>query len=134
MDTNIKTEFVKIELEKIGVAINDDQTRSIRKYLNYRTGHLLNDRKFDVIKGNYLDGELQITHPNYERFLDIKKRPKQSDNVTEWKKRTRGKLKSYPIHNKIIMGNYNQLAYNLLYGLTEEVAKDIKTQLNNQNI
>jgi hypothetical protein len=81
-----------------------------------------------------MDGELQITHPDYERFLDIKKRPKQSDNVTEWKKRTRSKLKSYPIHNKIIMGNYNQLAYNLLYGLTQEVSKEIKTQLHNQNI
>jgi len=134
MDSSIKTEFVKIELEKIGVSINDDQTRSIRKYLNYRTGHLLNDRLFNVTRGSFLDGELAITHPNYERFLDIKKRPKQSDNVTDWKKKTRGKLKSYPIHNRIIMGNYNQLAYNLLYGLTEEVASKIKIQLDNQNL
>ena len=134
MDSNIKVEFVIQELEKIGVSINNDQTRSIKKYLHFRTGHLMNDRTFDVDKGRFMDGKLTITHPDYERFLDIKKRPKSSQNVADWKKRTRGKLKSYPIHNRIIMGNYNQLGYNLLYGLTDEVAKGIKNELHNQTI
>ena len=134
MDGNIKVEFVRQELEKIGISINEQEERSIRKYLHFRTGRLLNDRTRVVNQGDFLDGELSMTHPDYKRFLDIKKRPKPSQNVEAWRNRTRGKLKSYPIHNRIIMGNYNQLGYNLLYGFTDEVAKGIKNELDNQTI
>ena len=133
MDVKIKTEFVKQCLIEIGKDINEAQERAIRKHLHYRSGRLLNERIFNYEDGNFMDGKLILTHPVYERFLDIKKKPRVSSNVETWRKR-RKKPKSYPIHNRIIMGNYNRLASNLMYGLTEEVASKIKQELDNQTI
>ena len=131
MQSKIKTEFVKRALLDIGKEIDKAQGAAIQKYLNYRTGRLLDDRKFDVSRGDFMDGQLTITHPIYERFLDMKKKKGGSNNVNKWRNR---KKKIYPIHNRIIMGNYNRLAYILMYGLTEEVASAIKKDLDNQTI
>jgi len=133
MDREIIRAFVKKELEQIGKDIDQAQERAISKLLHYRTGRLINYRVFDTREGEYIDGQLTITHPAYERFLDIKKRPKVSANVEDWRKR-RTKPKAYPIHNRIIMGHYNRLADRLMFGLTEEMAKEIKSQLDNETI
>lgn len=130
---DIKTEFIKQELEKIGKQIDQDQLRAISKYLHYKTGRLEKGRFFEVKKEDGLDGQLTLTHPIYERFLDIKKKQNVSSNVQNWRNRRR-KPRAYPIHNRIIMGNYNRLAFNLMYGFTEEVAAEMKRQLDNQSI
>jgi len=132
MISTIKTEFVKRALQDASKSIDRSQELAIRKYLKYRSGTLLNDRHFDVTRGSFMDGRLTITHPIYERFLDMRKKKSSSKNVAAWSKRSKSKI--YPIHNRIIMGNFNKLGYNLLYGLTQEVKEQIIRDLDNQNI
>jgi hypothetical protein len=134
MSSKIKTEFIKRALENFNKRVDDAQTAAIRKLLHFKTGRLENNRTFKTETGNGFEGKAVITHPDYERFLDIKKKARVSENVQHWRKRIRGKQKSYPIHNRIIMGNYNRLAENLMYGFTEEVKESIKRDFDNQTI
>lgn len=134
MSSLIKTEFIKQSLQKFNKRVDEAQVRTIRKLLHYRTGRLVNDRIFKIETGKGFDGKAEITHPDYERFLDVKKKARVSENVQHWRKRIRGKPKSYPIHNRIIMGNYNRLAENLMFGFTEEVKASIKQDLDNQTM
>lgn len=124
MEHRIRTEFIKRILKEEGQEIDRDQLAAIDKYLQFRTGRLRNDRKQTVEHDGGFDGQLTLTHPIRERFLDIK--PK---NLDQRKKRKR--RKAYPIHNRIIFGRLNKIAYKLNYGLTQEVADEIKSDLKN---
>ena len=126
----IQKEFVRRTLEEEGHNINDVQTQAINKYLKFRTGRLLRGRKYDIKGSGEMDGKLTITHPVHQRFLDIK--PKNvSVNMQGFRKRSR---KAFPIHNRIVFGHLNRIAFNLMYGLTEEVRESIKNDLDNQTI
>jgi hypothetical protein len=128
---SIKSEFVYRELTQISKDIDKAQRAAIKKYLHFKTGRLMNDRVFEVLKGSYMSGEMTLEHPIYERFLDIKKKSKV---LASGKSRKKNRPKSYPIHNRIIMGHFNRLIYQLLYGLTDEVKEQIRKDLDNQTI
>ena len=74
---------------------------------NYRrgTGRLEDGRRISVSATDG-GGRLTLTHPVYERFLDIKNRKK---------KRMR-------IHNRFVFGAYASIVRRLMYGFTDEVA------------
>jgi len=130
---DLKTEFVFQQLQDIAGDIDKAQKSAIQKYLHYKTGRLTHGRRFTVAKGNFLNGEMTLEHPIYERFLDIKKKLKASKS-DGGHVRSKRRFRSYPIHNRIIMGHFNRLSYQLLYGFTDEVASQMKKNLDNQNI
>jgi len=110
----IEEGFIRDILEAQGKATNDASVRAARKHLLFKYGHsgrLLRDNESSVT-GN----TLTITHPIYKRFLDMK--AKQRDGKPRKRK--------YPIHNRIVFGHYNEIAYQLMYGFTDEVAEKIK--------
>lgn len=128
IDSLVKKEFVRRKLTSEGQDMLDDQSRAIRKYLNYRTGHLLNDRTMKVSSSDDLDGDLHFTIPAYNRFLDItpkNRTRKNTSNFEYWKKR-KVRNTSFAIYNRYVFGLYYGLAYRLRYGLTEDVAAAIK--------
>lgn len=124
MEHRIRTEFIKRVLQEEGREIDKLQVSAIDKYLHFRTGRLRDDRKQMVEQQSGMDGKLTLLHPIRERFLDIK--PK---NISSRKNRKR--RKAYPIHNRIIFGRLNKIAYKLNYHLTKEVADEIKADLQN---
>lgn len=64
------------------------------------------------------DDTLTYKSTKVHRFLDMKRR-----NTKDGKKRK----KNYPIHNKIIMGQYSQIVKDLSYGYTEEIKAQLRT-------
>lgn len=110
----IQMAFIEQILKAEGKATKASTLRAVRKQILFkygRTGRLENDNT-ESVSGN----TLTITHPLHKRFLDMK--TKQRDGQLRKKK--------YPIHNKIIFGHYNDIAYKLMYGFTEEVARNIR--------
>lgn len=124
MNHKIRTEFIKRTLEEQGKNIDKAQIAAIDKHLHFRTGRLRNERSQEIVTDGGFDGMLTFTHPIRERFLDMK--PKRKD---AYKRRKRSK--GFPIHNRIFFGYYNRIAYELNYGLTEEVAEKLKSDLSN---
>ena len=64
---------------------------------------------------------LIFTHTVQERFLDLKRLRHGS---TESKR-----PKSRQIHNRFVMGTYNAIARELMYGFTEDVAARIRSEM-----
>lgn len=98
--------FIQDTLETEGRRLLHNQGAAIAAGYQRGTGRLEEGRSISVTGGTDADGRLTLTHPVYERFLDIKNRRK---------KRMR-------IHNRFIFGAYAAIARRLMYGYTEEVA------------
>ena len=137
MDTLIKKAFVKKILQEEAKRLDKTQTAAIRKLLNFHSGRLDRDREQSVSSGSELDGMLTLSIPGYGRMLDIKpKNRKFASNISKNRLKLhdrRSKRKAYPIYNKITFGHYNAIAYKLMYGLTNEVADNIKKELSQIN-
>ena len=131
MEHAIRKEFVKRVLQEEGQKIKKAQLLAISKLLQFRSGYLTSNRDYTVKQSGEMDGQLTITHPAYERFLDIKKKQKVSDNTKQFRKRN--KTKSYPIHNRIIFGHYSAIASKLMHHLTDDVKQSIKEDLQISN-
>ena len=124
-DLTIKKAFVAKILDKEKERFNTNQSRAISRMLNFRSGNLLEKREFSISSPDMMDGQLSLKIPVYGRFLDIKpKNRKMSQNH----KRMRN-MKQYPIYNCFAFGHYYSIANQLMYGLTEAVAEDIKQNL-----
>lgn len=124
----VKREFVRQKLTEEGRDLLDEQGKAIRKLLQFRTGHLLNDRTMSVSSSDSLDGNLEFTIPSYGRFLDINPKRRNTTNTSNfgyWKKR-RSRNFAFAIYNRYVFGLYYGLAYRLRYGLTDDVAAAIK--------
>ena len=134
MNALVRKEFVKRVLREEGMAIQKEQVAAIDKLLQYRSGRLREHREHTVDIPDEMDGILSFRHPDYERFLDIKKKNRTSSNVENWRRRRKRKPKAYPIHNRIIFGRFNRIAYKLMHYLTDETARAIKQELDNQTI
>ena len=111
----IREKFVQETLETEGASMLRFQGTRIEQATTRRTGHLKGARRITVTGGEGMDGRLEFTHTDYERFLDIKRARKGG-------KRRR----SRKIHNRYVFGAYASIAKRLMYGLTEEVASDIR--------
>jgi len=98
--------FIQDTLETEGKRLLRNQGAAIAAGYHRGTGRLEDGRSISVTGGSGADGRLTLTHPIYERFLDIK---------NHRRKRMR-------IHNRFIFGAYASIARRLMYGFTEEVA------------
>lgn len=127
-EKQVKKEFVKQSLEEIGSSIRKAQLRAILKYVYFHSPSGLHKSKqehnFKVTTEGNFDGKLTITHPIYERFLDMKVLRSPSGKIK--------KRKPKPIHNRIIFGHLDYLTNKLAYGLTETVIQDIKQKFQSQ--
>ena len=101
-----REKFIQDTLEQEGKRLLRNQGAAISAGYRRVTGHLETGRSISVSSGDAMDGRLTLTHPIYERFLDIKNR----------------RRKRLRIHNRFIFGAYASIARRLMYGFTEEVA------------
>lgn len=99
--------FIQDTLETEGKRLLRNQGAAIASGYQRGTGRLESGRSISVSGGDGMDGRLTLTHPIYERFLDIKNR----------------RRKRLRIHNRFIFGTYASIARRLMYGFTEEVAE-----------
>ena len=129
MDALVKKAFVKQVLKEEGKRFNRNQGAAIAKLLHFHSGRLDRDRPHSVESGDVMDGRLTVSIPAYGRVLDIKpKNRKLSKNLDRMTKRGY-RRRAFPIYNRFAFGHYNAIAYRLMYGLTEEVAENIKKEL-----
>jgi len=113
---DIKDTFIRDVLQREGKAIDDAMEAAINNRLRFHFGRLNKARKYKVN-----NGELNFNINIAQRFLDLN--AKLRDGTKRKKK--------YPIYNKIIFGHYNEIAYKLMYGFTQDVADDIAKQFKN---
>lgn len=119
----VRKEFVKQILEDEGKQLHDNQGKAIAKLLHFHSNRLMTERPYHVESKDSMDGQFSTQIAAYGRFLDIK--PKNRGNkYTQWSQERR--TKGYSIYNSIIFRQYYTIAYRLMYGLTEEVAEEIK--------
>ncbi len=112
MDIN-RAFISKVLREEVNL-MDSAMQRAIRKRRLYkygRSGRLLNERTVTVA-GN----KATLTHPIHQRFLDMRSRLRDGTK----------RKKAHKIHNSIIMGHYNEIAYKLRWGLTQDVIRDFK--------
>lgn len=127
MNAFVKKEFIRQMMESQSARwLKNQETLFISKRLQFHTGRLRDDRKIDIKQADHLDGQLSFTHPDYERFLEIPRKVKRKRGSGFRTKR------GYNIHNRFIMGHYFSLARDLMFGLTNDVARVIKAELENK--
>jgi hypothetical protein len=91
----------------------NDIDREQRKKMAGFASSFWNERTFSVT-----DNEMQLEHLKVHRFVDMRTRTlKDGSKINK---------KSYPIHNRIVMGNYSQLTKELAYGFTEEIKNSLR--------
>lgn len=112
---DVKGAFVRRVLQEEGERMLERQETAISSRLKSRSGTLVRGRSISVSGGNRLDGQLDFKHPIYERFLDMKRLGNNGR-----------KRKGRRIHNRFVFGAYTSIAKQLMYGFTEEVAREIK--------
>jgi hypothetical protein len=121
MNSLIKKEFIHSVLTEHKHRWLKNQTALfISKKIQFRSGRLLSDRKINISDNRVMEGQLRFKHPDYERFLDIKRKRK---NGTGYKR-------GLQIHNRFVYGHYFSIAKDLAWGLTSEVMKNLKKEIN----
>jgi hypothetical protein len=108
-DDIIKNRFIRKKLQETA---NDIKDASQKKMSSFNSAFWRN-RSFSVT-----DNEMQYEHLKVHRFIDMRTR-KNADG-------TKQKKKFYPIHNRIVMGQYSQLVRELSVGFTEEVKNQFR--------
>ena len=109
-DEILKSRFLRKKLQETA---NDIQQASEKKMSSFSSSFWRN-RSFSVT-----DNEMQYEHLKVHRFIDMRTRATKDGG--------KQKKKFYPIHNRIVMGQYSQLVRELSFGFTEA----IKNQLRN---
>lgn len=116
MASLVEEQFIRETLEEAAVHIYKDQTEAIQRAVSSAsTGSLLRNRFFNV--GNTT---VEHKHPAYERFLDMKRLQRNGKVM----KRT-----PQHIHNRFLWGLYLRIQDRLMYSLTEDVRKRMRTSL-----
>ncbi|WP_375585981.1 hypothetical protein [Cyclobacterium xiamenense] len=121
-DAIIKKEFVRRILKDEASRLERNQGLQMRKLLHFHTGTLERERDFNINQDTELDGKLTFKHRAYQRFLDLRKKPKLKDG-------RRIKRKNYPIHNKFVFGHYYVIANRLMVDFTNDVAAGLKREM-----
>ena len=118
LSNRIKQKFVKEVLTREGKGMKEarDLIISKRRINLSANSQLWNTYTREVSGNDNFAGKLSIKHKVYQRFLDMKFRGKR-------------KKKKFPIHNKIIWGFFNNIAYKLMYYYTEDTIARIKMDL-----
>ena len=108
-DDILKGRFVRMKLQQTAQEIEQAQDKRMAGF----NSAFWRDRTFSVT-----DNEMNFEHLKVHRFIDMRTRTKKDGSKV--------KKKSYAIHNRIVMGQYNQLTRELAYGFTEEVKNQIR--------
>lgn len=114
----VKERFIKETLESEGQRMLRNQGLAMEEGLRFHTGETYGRRRITVTEGDEMSGKLTFHHTVQERFLDLK-RLRHGDTESK-------RPKSRRIHNRFVMGMYNAIARELIYGFTEEVAARIR--------
>lgn len=109
-DEILKGRFVRKKLQETA---NEIQQASSKKMSSFKSGFWKN-RSFSVT-----DNELQYEHLKVHRFIDMRTRTLKDG--------AKQKKKFYPIHNRVVMGQYSQLVRELSFGFTEEVKNQLRS-------
>lgn len=112
---DVRGAFVRKVLQEETERMLERQEAAISATLSRRSGTLLSSRRVSVSGGGDMDGTAVFSHPIYERFLDMRRMGKDG-------RRRKGRK----IHNRFVFGAYASIAKNLMYGLTEEVARGLR--------
>ena len=116
--SQLSDRFIARTLQSAGQRMLASQREAILTEVTEHTGNLRLGRTITVISGQD-GGTLLFEHRIYERFLDMR-RPGTGSAKTKIRR----------IHNRFVMGMYNNVAYRLLHGFTDEVqaamAEDIR--------
>ena len=116
-DTLAERRFVQLTLDEEGKEIVAAHKAAMQRFLDQRTGDTASALRMHV-KASGMGGELQITHLARQRFLDMKTRQTSSG-----KKRKH----AFPIHNRIVFGQFNSIIRRLKVGFTEEVKRSLQS-------
>jgi len=125
----ITMRFAATVLKDEWAEFEDVQDRSIQMYTRRVSGTLRNEhgnRKYSVNEsGMTVTGVL--VHPDYERFLDMKKDRIVHRKVSVFHDRDRiVRRKGRNIHNKVIFGRLNPITFRLMHELRADVVSMIK--------
>lgn len=122
----IQQQFITSVLRDEAARLKKNQGLAMKKLLHFRTGELFNNRETTITPEGTMGGRLTFRHTAHQRFLDMKRkvRNKRSGRIGN---------KSYPIHNKYVMGHYSSIGYRLMYDLTQDVVEGIKRDLKVSN-
>lgn len=101
--------FIEETLRSEGERMFARQSSAIAAATVRRSGRLLSGRRI-TSNGRMLT----LTHPDYERFLDMRQ---LSGNGKKTRRR---------IHNRFKFGTYQSIAERLMYGYTEEVRQEFE--------
>lgn len=108
-DEILKGRFVRQQLQ---ITANEIEAESAKKMAGFNSA-FWRERSFSVT-----DNEMNYEHLKIHRWLDMRTRANKDGS--------KHKKKSYSIHNRIVMGQYNQLTKELAYGFTEEVKQQLR--------
>ena len=111
---SVRDRFILDTLKRSGNDLMTRQGQQIAAAVTSRTGAMLASRSAHV-SGGENSGILRYTHAAHQRFLDIKK-PKKG------RKRR--------IHNRYTYHAFSSIGERLMFGLTEEVAAQIRESAN----
>lgn len=138
MDNNkIDSRFVKKILVKEWKEFEDIQDRVIKMRTRRVSGTLRNEfgnRKYSI-KDNGESVIASLQHPDYERYLDMKKdrfqrRRKVAKTFTDQNRISRQNGRN--IHNKIIFGRLNPITFKLMHDLRASVKNSARSRFNPQ--
>lgn len=107
---SVRDRFIQDTLKRSGNELMTRQGERIVATVKTQTGQMLSSRSIQVYGGEN-SGILRLTHAAHQRYLDIQK-PKKG------RKRR--------IHNRYTYHAYTSISERLMYGLTEEVAAQIR--------
>ena len=107
-DDILKGRFIRQQLQQTAKEIEQASSGKMAGF----SSSFWNDRSFSVT-----DNEMNYEHLKVHRWIDMRTRANKDGSKT--------KKKSYPIHNRIVMGQYNQLTKELAYGFTQEVKNQL---------
>lgn len=107
---SVRDRFILNTLKRTGDDLMTLQGERIEATVRSRTGQMMSSRRIHASASDG-GGLLRFTHAAHQRFLDIRK-PKKGA-----KRR---------IHNRYTYRAYASIAERLMYGLTEEVAAQIR--------
>lgn len=108
-NTILEKKFIRKKLGETAKEIERVQDTRMSSF----NSNFWNNRRFTVT-----DDQLDFEHLKVHRFVDMRRR--------QLKDGTKINKKSYPIHNRVVMGQYSQLTRELAYGFTEEVKNQLR--------
>lgn len=137
---HIQMQFANTIVKEEWREFEDIQDRVIAMRTRRVSGTLRNEhgnRKYGVKMSGAMEVTASLQHPDYERFLDMKK-----DSITAVRRPKKGKKRKFGdlfqdvdritrkrgrnIHNKLIFGRLNPISFRLMHELRVQVTENAR--------